>query len=123
MKRTLAAAAAATAVLLVAGSAAADSTPVGPLPPGPVTTVTTERGQYVAVSLARQPARTGLVWRVARKLDTRVIRQVSEADVGKTVVVVFRAVSKGKATIAFAATKGDGSAKAVKSATYRVTVS
>lgn len=128
MTRTLPAALAAltTLVVLVAGTAAAaptDSTPVGPLPDGPTTVVTTKRGQYVAVSLPRQSAASGLVWRVARQVNAKVVRQVSEADVGPTVVVVFRAVGKGRATIAFAATKGDASSKAVKAQLTRVTVS
>ena len=56
-----------------AGAAAADSTPVGPLPKPAVTTVTTAKGSLVAVALPRQAPRTGLVWRVARPLDTRVV--------------------------------------------------
>ena len=128
MTRNRIATLAATALaVLVAGAASASapssSTPVGPLPDGPVTTVVTKRGQYVSVSLARQSPRTGLVWRLARRVDARVLRQVSEADVGPTVVVVFRAVGKGKATIAFAATKGESSGTAVKAATTRVSVS
>jgi hypothetical protein len=116
-------AAIAALLVLTVGTASADSTPIGPLPPGPTSTLVTKKGQYVAVSLARQPAKSGLVWRLARPLDAKVLRQVSEADVGPTVVVVFRAVGKGKATIAFAATKGDASGEAVKAATTKVTVS
>jgi hypothetical protein len=50
-----------------------------------------------------------------------VLRQVSEADVGSSVVVVLRAVGSGRASVRFALTRGDSSSKAVKSATYRVT--
>ena len=37
----------------------------------------------------------GLVWRIARPFDPAVLRQVSEADVGKNVVVVFSVVGMG----------------------------
>lgn len=129
MKRNPRAATVATCalLLLVAGTASAaapaDSTPIGPLPAGPTTSIVTKRGSYVAVSLPRQPAKSGLVWRLARQVNAKVLRQVSEADVGPTVVVVFRATGKGNATVVFAATKGDASAKAVRAATTKVTVS
>jgi hypothetical protein len=73
-------------------------------------------------ALPRQNPSTGLVWRIARPVDSRVLEQVSEADVGPGVVVVFRAVGRGSATVRFALTRGDSSGKALKSATYRVTV-
>jgi hypothetical protein len=122
--RTLRAALAATLTLLVlvVGTASANSTPIGKLPPGPTSSHATKAGQYVAVSLPRQPAKSGLVWRLARPVNAKVLRQVSEADVGPTVVVVFRAVGKGTATVAFAATKGDASGRAVKASTTKVTV-
>jgi hypothetical protein len=122
--RTLRAALAATLTLLVlvVGTASANSTPIGKLPPGPTSSYATKTGQYVAVSLPRQPAKSGLVWRLARPVNAKVLRQVSEADVGPAVVVVFRAVGKGAATIAFAATRGDASGTAVKASTTKVTV-
>lgn len=115
----------ATAALLGSTAAAAptDSTPVGTLPDGPVVTVTTKRGQLVAVAMPRKPASTGLVWRLARRVDTRVLRQVSEADVGTSVVVVFRAAGRGRTTVAFALTRGESSPRAVQALRYRVTVS
>lgn len=121
----IAAVVAGAAILVGAASASAptDSTPIGPLPAGPVVTVTTTRTQLVAVAMPRQKASTGLVWRLARRVDTRVLRQQSEADVGSSVVVVFRAVGRGKATVAFALTRGEGSSKALRALRYRVTVS
>ena len=104
--------------LAAAGSAAADSTPVGPLPAPAVTKVTTAKGSLVAVGLPAQPARTGLVWRVARPLDTRVVRQVGEADAGSSVVLVFRVVGRGHASLHFALTRGDTSPKAVRAVRY-----
>ena len=104
--------------LVVTGTALADSTPVGPLPKPAVTKVTTAKGSLVAVSLPAQPARTGLVWRVARPLDTRVVRQVGEADVAPAVVLVFRVVGRGNTSLHFALTRGDGSPKAVRAVRY-----
>jgi hypothetical protein len=111
-------------VVAVTAAAAArgDSTPIGPLPKGPVTTIDTTRGALVAVALPRQKPSTGLVWRVARRVDTNVVRQLSEADVGASVVLVFRATGKGEAAIRFALTRGESSPKATRSATYRVRV-
>lgn len=106
--------------LVAAGVAAADSTPVGPLPKPSVTTVTTAKGSLVAVSLPAQPARTGLLWRVARPLDTRVVRQVGEADVGPSVVLVFRVVGAGRTSLHFALTRGDASPKALRAVRYDV---
>ena len=104
---------------LLAAPALASAPPVGPLPPGPVTTVTIKQGELLAVALPRQKASSGLVWRIARPVNAKVARQVSEADVGPSVVVVFKLVGKGQATIVFAATKGE-TAKAYLARTYRV---
>jgi hypothetical protein len=98
--------------------ARADSTPVGPLPSGPVTTTTTKPGLLVAVALPH--AGSGLVWRIARRYNATVVKQVSEADVGDSVVLVFKAVGRGRTSIVLALTRGDTSSKAVKSATYKV---
>ena len=109
----------ATAFALVTGTAArASSTPIGPLPAGPVSTVTTSPNQLVAVALPRARAKSGLVWRLARRYDSQVVREVSETDVDTNVVLVFRVVSRGKTSLVFGLTRGDTSAKAVKSATH-----
>jgi hypothetical protein len=111
----------AVALMLVsAGPGRADSTPVGPLPAGPVSTTTTRPGLLVAVALPRARQSSGLVWRLARRYNAGVVRQVSEADVGANVVVVFKVVAKGDTSLVFALTRGDTSAKAVKSATHKV---
>lgn len=99
---------------VLAAAASADSEPIGPLPKGPVTTVTTPKGTLVAVALPR--AKNGLVWRLARRVDSSVLRQMWEADVGGSVVVVFRAKGVGTARVAFAQTRGDSSSNAVGSA-------
>ena len=104
--------------LVATGVAAADSTPAGPLPKPAVTRVTTAKGSLVAVALPTQTARSGLVWRIARPLDTRLVRQVGEADVGPSVVLVFRVVGRGHALLDFALTRGDTSPKAVRAVRY-----
>jgi hypothetical protein len=108
---------------LVAATARADATPVGPLPPGPVSTITTKRGQLIAVALPSAPASSGLVWRIARRYDSHVVREVSEANVGRNVVVVFKIVGAGRTSIVFAQTRGDASSKAVASSTHKVRAS
>lgn len=106
--------------LAVAAAARADSTPIGPLPRGPVSTVTTAPNQLVAVAMPRAAARSGLVWRVARRYDSRVVQQVSEADIGPNVVLVFRVVGRGDTSLVFALTRGDTSPKAIRAATHRI---
>jgi hypothetical protein len=101
------------------GAAEASAPPVGPIPKGPVSTVTTEKGQLVAIALPRKA--TGLVWRLARHVDPAVLRQVSEADVGASVVVIFRATGRGTARVVFALTRGE-TTHALASVTHTVRV-
>ena len=98
----------------------ADSTPVGPLPAGPAATIDVQHGELVAVALPQRSA--GRVWRIARPFDSNVLRQVSEADVGASVVLVFRARGAGRTTISIALTKGDASAKALESRRFLIRV-
>lgn len=107
-------------VLTIAGPGRADSTPVGPLPAGPVSTTTTAPNALVAVALPRASKKSGLVWRIARRYDSTVVRQVSEADVGANVVLVFKVVGRGTTQLVFALTRGDTSPTAVKAATHRI---
>ena len=112
-------AAAAVAGLALAAPAFASSTPVGPLPAGPTSTIQTQKGQLVAFAL---PHRTGgRVWRIARPFDSKVVQQVSEADVGANVVLVFRATGSGKTTVSFGLTRGE-TAKAYESRRFVVVV-
>jgi hypothetical protein len=103
-----------------AAAALADSTPIGPLPAGPVSTIASQRGELVAIALPSRSA--GKVWRVARAFDGKVLQQVSEANVGRSVVLVFRAKKAGSTTVSLALTKGDSSAKALESRTFRIRV-
>jgi hypothetical protein len=120
MKRALVTVFSAIALGGGAAAALADSTPVGPLPVGPVTTTQVQRGELVAIALPQHSG--GRVWRVARPFDTNVLRQVSEANVGSSVVLVFRARSIGRTTVSLALTKGDASTKALESRRFGVHV-
>lgn len=64
----------------------------------------------------------GRVWRIARHFDTKVLRQVSEANAGPSVVLVFRAAGAGRTTVSLALTKGDTSAEALESRRFNVRV-
>jgi hypothetical protein len=113
-------------LLLLSGVAAtvvatprASAPPVGPLPRGPVTTVTVPNQEYVSVALNR--GQSGLVWRVARAWNTRVVVQTTETNLGDLTVYVFRTVRPGTATLRFALTNGERP-KAYRAATYKLTV-
>jgi hypothetical protein len=112
-------AAAAAAAVIVVGVALASAPPVGPLPAGPSSMIKTTKGQLVAFALPHRSG--GRVWRVARAFNSSVLRQVSEADVGKQVVLVFQATGNGTTTVAFGLTRGE-TAKAYESRRYTVTV-
>ena len=101
-------------------AALADSTPIGSLPAGPVGSIVTQRGELVAVAL---PVRSGgRVWRVARAFDAGVLRQVSEANVGSSVVLVFRALGTGATTITLALTRSDTSSVGLQSRRFHIRV-
>jgi hypothetical protein len=118
MLRTTVLAAMLSALALAAG-AAATATPVGPLPKGPATTISAARGTLVSVALPHRAG--GKVWRQAGTVDQMVLKQVSEGDVGASVVIVFKAVGKGTAKVAYGLTKGE-TKKAYASQTFTVTV-
>jgi hypothetical protein len=106
--------------LAAAAAAHADSTPIGRLPPGPVATIAVRHGELVAVALPRRSA--GRVWRIARPFDGKVLRQVSEADVGSSVVLVFRARSVGRTSVSLALTRGDASSRALEARRFQIQV-
>lgn len=105
IKKLLLLAFALVAVATAASSGLADSTPVGPLPPGPSSTIETQKGQLVAVALPRRTS--GRVWRIARSYNSKVVRQVSEANVGGSVVLVYRVVGNGTTRLVFGLTRGE----------------
>jgi hypothetical protein len=108
----------AAALAATAGTASATAPPVGPLPAAKVTTVKTTRGQLVSIAL---PTRRGYVWRVARPIPARVVRQVGEGNLGRSVVLVFATVARGRGSIVLAETKGE-TARAYRAVRYEVTV-
>jgi hypothetical protein len=59
------------------------------------------------VAFALPHRQNGRVWRIARPLDSSVLAQVSEADVGASVVLVFRAKARGSAKVSFGLTQGE----------------
>ena len=116
-------AAALVAVAALAGATAAatraSSPPIGPLPPGAHATVTTKAGELVAIALPHRSG--GRVWRIARRFDGSVLREVSEADVGQSVVIVFKAVRPGALTLSYALTRGE-TTKALEARTFTVRI-
>jgi hypothetical protein len=106
----------------LAGAAGAGSTsapPVGPLPPGPTSTITAQKGELVAVSLPRRS--NGRVWRIARPFAGQIVAEVAEADVGPAAVLVFKARGVGTATVALGLTRGE-TAKAYESRRFVIRV-
>ena len=93
------------AALVLAAGAAASAPPVGPLPAGPTQQITTQRGQLVALPLPH--AANGRVWRLARAVNPKVLVEVSEADVGANVVIVYKATGRGNVTVSYGLTRGE----------------
>ena len=107
------------AAVTAAAVARASAPPVGPLPPGYKAAIATRAGELVAVALPHRSG--GRVWRIARAFDGKIVHQVTEADVGTNVVLVFKADGRGSTTLVFALTKGE-TAKALDARTFAVTV-
>ncbi len=115
----LATVAAASSFAVASGQASAP--PVGALPAGPVSTITTTKGEYVAFALPEHSG--GLVWRVARPFKSGVLDEVREqSGVGGTLVIVFKATGVGATSITYALTRGER-AKALQSRRFDVRVS
>ncbi len=112
-------AAGASLVAVLPATATATATPVGALPAGPTSMIHTQPGQLVAVALPHRAG--GKVWRVATTVDAKKLRQVSEADVGSSVVLVYKALKVGNATIEFGLTRGE-TAKAFESRQFVVMI-
>ncbi len=106
MLRLITLVAAVLAALVLVLPAVASAPPVGKLPKGPVTTVRAQKGTLVALAL---PQMKGLSWRLARRVDSRVVVQVGEGVVGTSVVITFRAKAPGHTKVVYAATRGESS--------------
>jgi predicted secreted protein len=105
--------------LAAAVPAIASAPPVGPLPKGPVTTISVQRGELFGIALPHPTG--GKVWRIARHYDGRIVSEVSEGEQRGNIVAAYRALRAGKATIVYALTRGE-STKALQARTFRVTV-
>jgi predicted secreted protein len=88
--------------------AIASAPPVGPLPKGPTVTIKAQPGKNFVVSLPKS-SRPGLVWRVARQYDAKVVRELKEGETAKTVWIRYRAVARGTTRIVYALTRGETS--------------
>ncbi len=89
------------------GSGKASAPPVGALPVGPISTIATTKGEYVAFALPEH--RGGLVWRVARPFKPGVLHEVREqSGVGGSLVIVFKAIGAGSTSITYGLTRGEG---------------
>lgn len=119
MRGRVSSAAAAVVAAAATAAALASAPPVGPLPAGPTQTIATKKGQLVSVALPHRSG--GRAWRIARAFDSKVVREVTEGDVGSTVVVVFKAVGVGRTTVVFALTRGE-TAKAYEARRFVVRV-
>jgi hypothetical protein len=116
--RRIALVAALAAAVVFALAAEAAAPPVGPLPMGPTQKISTTKGSLVSIAL---PSRSGRSWRVARAYNARVVTEVTEANVGSNVVVIYRATGRGSTRVVFGLTRGE-TKKAYASATYAITV-
>jgi hypothetical protein len=83
-----------------------------------VTSISTAKGSLISVAL---PSRAGKSWRLARAVNAHVLIEVSEANVGSAVVVVYRAVRHGSVGVRYGLTRGE-TRKAYASATFNVRV-
>jgi hypothetical protein len=110
--------AALAAALVLAVPVQASAPPVGPLPKGQVTTIAAQKGSLVSIAL---PSLAGKSWRLARAVNPKVLVEVTEANVGSNVVVIYRAVGPGSVKVAYGLTRGE-TAKAYASATFNVRV-
>jgi hypothetical protein len=107
-------------VALAAAVPASASAPlVGPLPNGPVTTISVQHGELFGIALTRPTG--GNVWRIARHYNGQVVTEVSEGVQRGNIVAAYKALRPGNATIAYALTHGE-STKALQARTFRVTV-
>jgi hypothetical protein len=109
---------AASAAAALSPLADASAPPIGALPTPTETLVQTHSGSLVSVALPRRADRE---WRIARNSDQKVMRQISEADVDGSVVLVFRAVGKGSTSVTLAETRGER-AKVFRAVRYTVRV-
>ena len=106
-----------TTACIATGSATAPR--IGSLPKEATTSISAPAQSYVAVALNR--GESGLVWRIARAYDSKVVVARVVRDLGSLTVWVFQTLKPGTTTVRFALTHGDRP-KAYQTATYRIIV-
>jgi predicted secreted protein len=107
---------------VAAANALSSAPPVGPLPRGPVQTVKRTPGRTFTITLPK-PGIAGRSWRIARRYDSGVVREVGEGTRKSGAVwTTYRAVAPGRTSVVYALTRGEG-AVAYASRTFRVIVS
>ena len=118
--RVLASLVVSVAAAAVAAVAVASAPPVGPLPDGPVRAIAVKPDRTFVVSLpkSQQP---GLVWRLARRYRTAVVRQLAEGETSRTVWLRFRSLAPGTTSLVFGLTRGERS-HAYAARSFRITV-
>ena len=88
-------------------AAPASAVPVGPLPAGPVRAVKVLRDATFVIRAPKRPANSGLVWRVARPYNPKVVQQVGEGEDRLSVWLRFKATGVGTTRIVLALTRGE----------------
>jgi len=58
---------------------------------------------------------------LARRVSDKALREISERNIGRNVIVVYKVVGRGRVTVAYGLTKGE-TRKAYKSVTYKVEI-
>ena len=110
-----------SAAAVAAGAAGASAPPVGKLPPAKTVVVEATPDRTLTVTLPK-PAIRGGVWRVARALDARVVRQQGERTLASGAIrITLRTTGPGTTRVVFALTKGE-TAKAYAARAWRITV-
>ena len=79
------------------------------------------RDASLVIRAPKRPANSGLVWRVARKFNPKVVRQAGEGEDRLNVQLRLRAVGVGTTKVVLALTKGE-TRKAYAARTWVITV-
>ena len=107
------------AVTALIATAQAATPPVGTLPKGPLTTITSQAQGYVSVVLNR--GQSGLIWRIARPYNTQIIVLTAKTNLGDLTLWVFRTIKPGTTTLRYALTHNQ-EPKAYQAATYQLII-
>ena len=98
----------AAATLAAAAVSFGSAAPVGKLPKGPTIPAHLGVGKTYTVVIPK-PKVAGRVWRIARPVNGKVVREVAEGETAGSIWVRFRGVASGTAKVVFALTLGERS--------------